>query len=251
MLTQKDLIKALQRAVNAQGERLTVDGDPGAKTQAALSKYEITVSINFPSYNVVAKKNETPVVQPQQPVVTDQEFFGAKWVGSNIDLLGRFEHDPILAARFVPGWKICGLPGYKTLVGADHAWCSLCANEDLRAAGIKGTNSAGARSWSNYGDETDYVFGAILPIKHRSGGRHVNVFLYWIDEKKKIAATKDGNRGNQYCIAETDLSGRGDTLVGGPRWPKGVAKGKLVSKQEVLAKYPFLKVGGSVGNSTT
>lgn len=233
----RDFIKKLQTELNAKGESLTVDGDPGPKTIAALSRFDV---------ELVLKR--APFVDTS--IVHTGDDFGAPWIFANIDLLGLNETDPRLNARYVPEWKLEGLPGYKSLSGNTYAWCSLRANADRRKVGVQGTNSAAASSWSSWGKKCPFWFGAILDIKHASGGRHVCDFLYWIDQSKKIAATLDGNRGNQFCVAKTDLSGSGDVLVSGPRWSKSVADGREVSMQEVLAKYPYLKVGGSNGGST-
>jgi len=184
-------------------------------------------------------------------VVDKGDYFGAPWVGANIDLLGRDETDPELNKRYVPEWKLEGLPGYKTLAGNTHAWCSVRENADKRKVGVKGTNSAAAASWSRWGYKCPFWFGATLDIRHRSGGRHVATFLYWVDEKKKIAAALGGNQGNKFSIVPTNLSGSGDTLVAGPRWSHDWPAGQLVSKEEVLKAYPFLKVGGKGGGSTT
>lgn len=232
-----DLIKKLQTAMNEQGEKLAVDGDPGPKTQLALSKFNVAFQ---------ATRAAVPVPEDVDP----SEYFGAPWVGSNIDMLGRSETDPLLNSRYVPEWKLEGLPGYKTLAGNDHAWCSVKENADKRKVGVKGTDNAGAASWSKWGKKSPFWFGSTLDIKHKSGGRHVATFLYWIDEDKKIAAQYGGNQSNKLSIVSNDLSGKGDILVAGPRWPTDVADGQLVSKADVLAKYPFLKVGG-VGGSTT
>ena len=230
-----DFVKALQKALNDMGEKLTVDGDPGPKTRAALAKYDV---------ELLLKKAELP-----ETPAPSGDFFGAPWIGANLDLLGRDETDKELNARYVPEWSKEGLPGYKTLAGNRHAWCSVRANADRRKVGVSTTNSAAAASWSSYGKKCPFWFGAALDIRHKGGGRHICDFLYWIDEKKKIAATLDGNRGNKFCVAKTDLSGAGDTLVAGPRWPKEMPDGQLVSMQDVLAKYPILKVG-SVASGT-
>lgn len=179
----------------------------------------------------------------------NEEYFGAPWVGANIDLLGRSETDPELNARYVPEWKKEGLD-YTTLAGNHNAWCSLRANADRRMVGIEGTDSAAASSWSRWGQHSPFWFGAALDIKHKSKGRHVAEFLYWIDEAKKICATLDGNRGNRFAVNITDLSGSGDALVTGPRWPLNHPDGQLVPMAEVLAIYPNLKIGGT-GSGTT
>jgi len=221
---------------------LLVDGIVGPKTSAELDLAVATALEN-------AKKSSEgkPVPAPSK-----SEYFGAPWVGANIDLLGRDEFDPLLNARYVPEWKKVGLPGYKTLVGTKHAWCAIRVSADKRKVGVdvKGLN-AGARSLSTYGRKCPFWFGAELDIKHAGGGRHAATFLYWIDEKKKLCATLDGNRSNRFGVNVTDLSGRGDTLVTGPRWPNNFPDGELVSKSEVLARYPFLKVGGSSAGGST
>lgn len=186
-----------------------------------------------------------------EPKVETSDYFGAPWVGANIDLLGRSETDPELNARYVPEWKLEGLPGYKTLAGNRHAWCSLRENADKRKVGYKGTNSAGAASWSKWGKKCPFWFGATLDIKHAGGGRHVGDFLYWINEKKKIAAVLGGNQKNLFSIASTNLSGgKYDELVTGPRWPIDCPDGQIVSMKDVLDKYPHLKVTGKSGSTT-
>lgn len=248
MLKTKMLIMAIQKALIEQGERLTADGELGQKTQDSIVKYEITAVLNYPDLKVTAKKRAAPVLPVIPPVVAGDKF-GAPWVFANIDLLGRDETDELLNARYVPEWKKEGL-NYKTLSGARHAWCSVRANADRRKVGVSTTDSAAASSWSRYGKKCPFWFGAALDIKHKSGGRHICEFLYWIDEKKKIAATLDGNRGNKFCVAQTDLSGKGDVLVSGPRWPNEMPDGQTLTKEQVLKAYPYLKVGGS-GSSTT
>lgn len=232
----QDLIKELQKELNKNGESLTVDGDPGPKTRAALAKYDVDFTLKR---------------APLKPdIIQVGNDFGAPWVFANIDLLGLHETDPRLNERYVPEWKLEGLPGYKSLSGNAYAWCSLRANADRRKVGVQGTNSAAASSWSTWGKKCPFWFGAALDIKHKSGGRHICDFLYWYDFKNKIAATLDGNKSNKFCVALTDLSGSGDVLVTGPRWSRSVADGREVSMQEVLELYPFLKPGGTIGGST-
>ena len=178
--------------------------------------------------------------------------FGAPWVFANIDLLGKHETDPELNKRYVPEWKLEGLPGYKTLAGNKHAWCSVRENADKRKVGVRGTNSAGASSWSKWGKKCPFWFGAALPIRHKSGGRHIADFLYWIDEKLEICAALGGNQSNRFSVAQVNISGNKyghDELVGGPRWALDYPDGQFVSMKDVLIAYPFLKVGGSMAST--
>lgn len=181
----------------------------------------------------------------------ENPFFGAPWIGANIDLLGRYETDKLLVARYEPEWdKEKRSRGYRGLAGSERAWCILRVNADFRKVGIEGTNDPAAASLSKWGVSCPFWFGSALPIEHRNGGRHACNFLYWIDEVKKLAATLDGNRDNRFAVFVTDLSGKADKLRPGPRWPKGHPDGREVPMKEVLAKYPFLTVAGS-GTRTT
>lgn len=238
-MTLKELFVNLQIELNSRGEYLLVDGDAGPLTQAALAKYDVVLSAHAVAH------------APPPPKTT--EDFGAPWIFANLDLLGRTETDPELNARYVPEWKLEGLPGYTTLAGNSHAWCSVRENADKRKVGVKGTNSAGAASWSEWEKKCPYWFGATLDIKHAGGGRHVNDFLYWIDEANKIAACLGGNQGNKFSIASFNLSGNAhghDEVVAGPRWSTACPDGRLVSRAEVLAKHPHLVVGASGSEST-
>lgn len=222
----KEEIKARQKFLNSLGADLVVDGIIGPKTLAAEAKFAPPLPI---------------------PKVDPKNYFGAPWIGVDVDLLGRTETDPELTRRLAPHWKKVGLPGYvaKGLVSSARAWCALRVHYALSKVGVPTEKlNAGAYSLSSYGAGSPFYFGALLPIKHRGGGRHAAFFLYWIDEAKKIAATLDGNRSNKFAVFATDLSGRGDTLANGPRFPKGMT-GQFVSKAEVLKAYPFLKVSGS------
>lgn len=226
-----DQCLALQKKLNLEHNAgLKEDGIYGPLTMAAEEKY-------------LGKKDEA------KPSVGD--YYGAPWVNVDLDLLGRTETDAELTRRLAPHWKKVGLPGFvkKGLSGSDRAWCAMRVHYALFKVGVDtGKINAGAYSLSTYGVKSPFWFGALLDIKHKGGGRHACFFLFWIDEKKRIAATLDGNRANKFAVFATDLSGRGDTLVAGPRFPKGMT-GRSPSKAEVLKKYPHLKVGGK-GSST-
>ena len=234
----EELIKKIQAEMNSLGSKLTVDGDPGPRTRAELLKYD------FSAFELILAK------KPVAPIVQIGEDFGAPWVFANIDLLGRYETDPLLVARYEPEWAKEGYPSYKGLAGLPRAWCILRGNADRRKVGVSHTNSPAASTASNYGRKCPAWFGAAMPIKHKSGGRHFAEFLYWIDEKNQICAALHGNKDNQFCVAPVDISGKSDSLIGGFRWPSEMPDGVSLTKEQVLAKYPFLKVGGTMGGST-
>lgn len=183
-----------------------------------------------------------PVADQTKPL----PYFGAFWVGANIDLLGLHETDPSLVARYEPEWRLVGLSHYRGLAGSDRAWCSIRAIADRRKVGVnvKGLTAA-AKSHSTWGKKCPFWFGATLDIQHASGGRHVCDFLYWIDEARGECATLDGNKGNRFAVNKTILRKGYDQVVAGPRWPSEWPNGQLVSMAEVLKAYPYLKVTGA------
>jgi len=209
-----------------------------------------------------AKQTEQGV-SPHEPVtvipVDAAAGFGAPWVLVDMDLLGKSESDRELAKRLVPEWKLEGYDSsYDSLIGKSRAWCMLRINYVLRKFNLKGAKNAGAKRASEIGKKCAFWFGCILDIAHLDKygdieGRHVAIFLYWIDEAKRICATLDGNKGSRFAVNVTDLSGRPntDTIVAGPRWPDKYPDGQFVSMEEVLKKYPFLKASGKAGGSTT
>lgn len=239
-MTLIELIKKAQAAIGA-----SPDGDWGPVSQSRADGFDI---------DVIATEKEMPEILT--PVVGG-DYFGARWVNVDLDLLGRDESDPELNRRYAPSWIPLGLPQYKNLMGNAHAWCSVRIYKALKQLmiSVKGITAAAA-SISGYGKKCPFWFGALLDIEHiddngRVSGRHTCMFLYWIDKAKRIAATLDGNKGNLFCVAKTNLSGAPgcDRLKTGPRWPSEEPDGQEVSMAEVLAKYPHLKVG-SKGNGT-
>lgn len=235
-MTEKQMIALFQKAMNEAGEspKFAGTGKYGPQTASASDKYDFVVSAKAKALNLPSPGGD---------------FFNAIWVGVDLDLLGRKETDKELERRYETEWEKVGL-SYDDLIGRAHAWCILRMIKAYREKGIdvKGL-TAGASSLSKWGEKCPFWFGAGLDILHKGGGRHAAILLYCIDAKKQLYATLDGNRSNAFDVFVTDLSGKGDTLVSGPRWPKGWLRGSSPSMAEVLAKYPMLKVRGS-GTST-
>lgn len=238
-MKQKEWNRKLQEAMNEAGAtpKFDASGVFGPRTEMDSERYDIAVTAKL------------KVTTPTTPIDT-RDFFGAIWVGVDLDLLGRKETDKELERRYETEWEKVGLP-YDDLIGRAHAWCILRMIKAYRQVKIdvKGLTAA-AKSLSKWGKKCPFWFGAGLDIEHKGGGRHAAIFLYWINEAKKIAATLDGNRNNEFNVFATDLSGKGDHLVEGPRWPNGWPDGSSPAMAEVLAAYPMLKVGGA-GSSTT
>ncbi len=214
-MTQNDLVKKLQEEMNELGSNLKVDGDLGPKTLAELKKY------NLLDISLSLDTDPTPCPMPM-PLNGEMPF----WVKHLEGRIGwtEFNHDKEISK----GWPLVGLPQYNTAIGSRHAWCGVAQALAFNSGGIKPPKgAAGARNWSVFGEKCDYICGAIISMRHAGGGNHVTCFLYWIDEKKKIAACLGGNQGNKYSIAAYNLSGNKaghNEVIGGPRWPTGYPK---------------------------
>ena len=149
----------------------------------------------------------------------------APWVFEAILMLGwtEFTHDKQLTKLCWPATDDCKeLP---SVIGRVYAWCSGFWCGIMKKLGLSHTQSGSASTWRKFGVKCGYIFGAFLPIRHKDGGNHITVFLWWINEKKKIAACIGGNQNNSVCIAEYNLSGNAaghDQVMDSPRWPAGM-----------------------------
>lgn len=165
----KDLVKLLQKAMNAQGSKLVEDGEFGSKTELETKRY---------TFNITAQllaKDATPVIPAQH---------GTPWLDEARKSMGKNEADPAFQAKLNPIWAKAGLPNYKGLVGSARAWCAIFILANLSWAGYAYRNGdAAARSWDNFGTKIDWKKngipqGAIVRINGKgvcssSSGNHV------------------------------------------------------------------------------
>lgn len=206
-MLQQALI-GLQKALNAGGAGLVCDGVWGLKTKSALEKR-------------LADDAKVRVSQGPPPKHSSTvPYADTPWMDWIKKLEGKSEHDSAFNKFMSKFWKMVGL-SFKTIEGASHAWCALTVNAALVESGYKGNGSAAAASFESYGQECDYRYGAIIPMRHRDGSHHVTFFDHWVDEKNKIAACLGGNQGDMIKISNFNLSGNasGHDECKGPRWP--------------------------------
>lgn len=113
------------------------------------------------------------------------------------------------------------------------AWCSSFVNWVMEEAGYKGTGSASALSWKNWGKSTggEIVYGAIAVIDYGKGKGHVG-FVTAVDgdnvtvllggnqsdqvkeSKFKTSAISDFRVPENYTIPETDKKLSKKTIEG-------------------------------------
>lgn len=204
----KDDIKRIQSKLNEKlVKKLSVDGDAGPKTIAAL--------FAFMGIKADANPSTVVVVQPSPIYTPKGDTPWMDWMTARIGW-GEKSHEQELAGF----WKLVGLK-FKDIIGRSHAWCAMCVNAALEESGYKGNGRADAVSFEKYGTPCGYVRGAIISMRHASGGHHVTFFDHWVDEKNKIAACLGGNQGDMIKISQYNLSGNasGHDECKSPRWP--------------------------------
>ena len=75
------------------------------------------------------------------------------------------------------------------------AWCSVSANAGFELNGYKGTDSADAASWLNWGHEVGSVRGAVC-VFARPGGHHVALLLRDLGDSVEVVG---GNQSDMVC----------------------------------------------------
>ncbi len=183
------LIKKLQTELNKAGEDLIVDGDPGPKTKTALTRYDVEL-----------------VVSPRpRPVPLEGPFTHSHpidWMRGELGV--REIPGPRDNPRIRKYYTHCANIGSKEYPD-EVAWCSAILNAAADECGMFKTDNALASSWDEYGEDLGaYVpEGAIITIRHPSGGRHVCL------ANRKFNRYNDatfeglgGNQGNMVKVSE-------------------------------------------------
>lgn len=159
--------------------------------------------------------DQTPVVPPVSTDTSETPWM--EWMQRRLGWT-EFDHDKELSQY----WALSGIPEYDTVIGSEHAWCALTINAALNSGGYQGTGSAAAASFAEYGTKCEYKFGAILAIRHASGGHHVTCFVRWEDKDRMRAVCRGGNQNNSINETVFTLSGNSqghDEVMTTPRWP--------------------------------
>lgn len=105
-----------------------------------------------------------------------------------------------------------GYNGYKATQNDEVPWCAIFVSWCLQQTGFKDTNSAAAASYDKYGDECELKAGAVVTLKHPSGGRHVT-FCFDAGDAKTFKALG----GNQANAVKVSIYNK--TEIVSVRWP--------------------------------
>lgn len=82
----------------------------------------------------------------------------------------------------------------------ETAWCSAFVNRIMQLAGVKGTNSAWARSWLNWGREPadeEFGEGVIVILERGENFGHVGFLSDWNDDRVQLLG---GNQGDAVSL---------------------------------------------------
>lgn len=80
-------------------------------------------------------------------------------------------------------------------------WCSSFANWVTEQCGVKGTNSAAARSWLKWGKELKNPVKGCIVVLTRKGGGHV---AFFDSQDEKYLYLLGGNQNDSVCVAAYD-----------------------------------------------
>jgi uncharacterized protein (TIGR02594 family) len=224
-----DAVRRLQILLNDNlrpGTQLRVDGHFGAKTEAAVLKFQFQRGLE--ADGIVGAQTWAALGQRETHATAPQvvDAIGAPW---------------LTIARAEEGVKVNSLPGqhneriltyhktttYKATTD-EVAWCASFVNWSLIQAGKKGCNSAAAIAWNDWGQELKQPReGAITIIQDKekkkafdasigtSSGNHVSFFVRQTSSHIMLFG---GNQSRQVKESTYALE-RWNVL--GYRWPLG------------------------------
>lgn len=231
-------IELLQKSLNAMGEKLTVDGDFGPKTEAALAKYTFAITLN-------RKPAESPAPEGTNP----------PWYDEAKKYSGKKETDPAFNSFMSGFWAKIGLPNFKTIIGSAAAWCGLAMSVALIGVGADfAKNGFRAKAWDTYGHEVVWRTngvpkGAMVRINHSNPINCASASDNHIAQAEGDCTAEDllkadasidlygGNQGNTWKVSTYKAS-----QICAVRWPKDVKDfplpGKVLKSVKCSSKAP-------------
>ena len=149
-----------------------------------------------PTSSDAVARPEEPQAQPVRPeILTAGEF---TWLSVARKEIGQRE---LAGAAHNP--RIIEYHGTTSLRGSmdEIPWCSSFVNWCIRQAGYKGTNSAAARSWREWGQRVRQPVRGCIAVLTRNGGGHVGFYMGMKDGRILVLG---GNQSNAVNIAAYD-----------------------------------------------
>lgn len=213
-MENKEIARALQRAMNALGEKVTVDGDIGPKSTASAVKLKLTDAVETP-----------PVQNPgsAKPIYPAPHKFHPRFESK---LPKPFTHlHPLDVLRSVAGEK--EVPGSKDnpLIahfhehstslgkhseGADYhdevPHCASAMNWVADMAGCRKTGSAAAKSWGKpYGNPREGDWVEVGDLIHKKTGEQNHITMCNKRFNRKTDKSYEGFGSNQGNSIKTSV----------------------------------------------
>lgn len=194
-MTNSELVKKLQIALIANGEKLKIDGILGKETVEASKRYTISVL-------AAAVVSIQPVVdiKPTIPSSNKARFAEAyKTAQTQIGVTEKL----IGSNSVIETYHAYATVSNKKGSSDDVAWCASLVCYCLEVNGLKSTDSKAARSYEKYGIETKEPREGDIVVFWRgskaSGKGHVGFFKGF--DKNGDIVVLGGNQGNKVCYA--------------------------------------------------
>ena len=186
-MNEKEFVKILQKALNAMGEKLSIDGDFGPKTEAALSKYSPKIILEkieaitppptgilpvYPSPHKYHPRFETLLSFPYthlHPLDVLRSVSGEKEIPGSQD-------NPLIA-HFHEHSGNLGRHSDQNDYSDEVPHCSSALNWAADMAGCQKTDNALAASWLAYGNprQGDWVEEGDIIVKKTGNQYHVTL----------------------------------------------------------------------------
>lgn len=179
--------------------------------------------VKFFAYMQTPTKVEQPKPVEEKP---GQVLNPMPWRQWFVDRLGWNEGNPANCAALEKGWKYTNVPGYRGIKGRDRAWCAMAVCTALEENGYKSSRDAAAASYDDYGTPINFKKdgipkGAIVTIRHASGGRHVTTANRNHAPGERWLEGLGGNQMDSIRVSTYDVSGNdnGHDQIVAVRWP--------------------------------
>lgn len=190
----------LQKDLIALGYKIKADADFGPQTEAALKDFQKRYGLEVDGIaGPISQKRIDDLIASHADSPVDTDSKSAPWMDFMLARYGWNENrNDAELAKF---WKYTNVPGYKTVRGADHAWCAMIVCAALEETGFKSTKNAAAISYDSYGNPMKTPkFGSIITVARSGGsGRHVTFFSHFDSQGNYVCL--GGNQSDSICYA--------------------------------------------------